>query len=30
LAQSEGASVVRTLTAAERRDVLGGAFPEWL
>jgi hypothetical protein len=30
LAQSEGPSVVRTLSAAERRDALGSCFPEWL
>jgi HD-GYP domain-containing protein (c-di-GMP phosphodiesterase class II) len=30
LAQAEGPSVVRTLSAAECRDLLGGAFPEWL
>jgi HD-GYP domain-containing protein (c-di-GMP phosphodiesterase class II) len=30
LAQSDGPSVVRTLNAAQRRDVLGSCFPEWL
>jgi HD-GYP domain-containing protein (c-di-GMP phosphodiesterase class II) len=30
LAHAEGPSVVRTLSAAECRDLLGGAFPEWL
>jgi hypothetical protein len=30
LAQAEGPSVVRTLNAVERREALGGAFPEWL
>jgi HD-GYP domain-containing protein (c-di-GMP phosphodiesterase class II) len=30
LAQSDGPSVVRTLSAAERRNVLGPCFPEWL
>ncbi len=30
LAHAEGPSVVRTLGAAECRDLLGGAFPEWL
>jgi HD-GYP domain-containing protein (c-di-GMP phosphodiesterase class II) len=30
LAHAEGPSVVRTLSPDERRDMLGGAFPEWL
>jgi HD-GYP domain-containing protein (c-di-GMP phosphodiesterase class II) len=30
LAQSDGPSVVRTLNAAERRDLLGPCFPEWV
>jgi hypothetical protein len=29
LAQSEDHSIVRTLSAAERRQLLGGRFPEW-
>jgi len=29
LAQSEGPAIVRTLSAAERKRVLGGRYPEW-
>jgi hypothetical protein len=30
LAQCDGPSIVRTLTAVESRDLLGGRFPEWV
>jgi hypothetical protein len=30
LAAAEGPSIVRTLPASERRELLGAAFPEWL
>jgi hypothetical protein len=30
LAGAEGPSIVRTLPASERRELLGSAFPEWL
>jgi hypothetical protein len=30
LAQSDSPSIVRTLSSAEGRDLLGGRFPEWL
>jgi len=30
LAQSESPSIVRTLSGAESRELLGGRFPEWV
>ena len=30
LAQCDGHSIVRTLSPAERRELLGGRFPEWV
>jgi hypothetical protein len=29
LAQSESHSIVRSLSSAERRELLGGHYPEW-
>jgi hypothetical protein len=30
LAQCDSPSIVRTLSAAESRELLGGRFPEWV